>query len=72
MLDCSQALADRLRKEAPEGNEARIKRAYRLLYARTPTDAEVKLGMEFLKQGQQVWPQYTQALMASAEFSSVD
>jgi mono/diheme cytochrome c family protein len=72
MLDCSQALADRLRKEASEGDEARIKRAYRLLYARTPTDAEVKLGMEFLKQGQQVWPQYTQALMASAEFSSVD
>jgi mono/diheme cytochrome c family protein len=34
--------------EAEPDNTARIRKAYRLLYGRTPTDAEVKAGLAFL------------------------
>ncbi len=72
MLDCAKALADRLQREAPQGDKERIVHAYQLLYARTPTDAELGLGLEFLRDGPQMWPQYAQALMASTEFSSLN
>jgi hypothetical protein len=72
MLECSNALAARLRAEVPQGDTERIRFAYRLLFGRFPTDAELKLGLEYLSTAPDMWPQYSQALMASAEFSSVN
>lgn len=67
----AKALAERVRAEAPSGDEERIRRAYELLYARPPSKAEVELGLEYLADGQQAWPRYTQALIGSSEFRSV-
>jgi hypothetical protein len=72
MLQCSKTLAERLHRDAPESDTARIERAYALLFARKPSRDEVQLGLDYLKQGPRAWPLYAQALMASAEFSSVN
>jgi hypothetical protein len=71
MLRCSEALAKRLAVEEPSGDGARIERAYRLLFSRAPTPSELQLGLDYLKSQQNAWPLYAQALMASAEFSSL-
>ena len=68
----SQALARRIEKEAGPDDKARIQRAYRLLYGRSASDEEIALGLRFLRQGKDAWPQYAQVLLASAEFSSVN
>ncbi len=65
----ADALVERLNK-GPD--ERKIGEAYRLLYGRLPTKAEISLGLEFLRQSGGAWPQYTQALFSSAEFSSVN
>jgi hypothetical protein len=71
MLRCSEALAKRLTTEVPSSDGARIERAYQLLFSRTPTTSELQLGLDYLKSQQNAWPLYAQALMASAEFSSL-
>lgn len=63
------ALANRLQAEA--GAEARIRRAYALLFGRSPSPGQMTLGLEFLRAGGS-WEQYTQALLASNEFLFVD
>ena len=68
----AQLLADRLNAAPPGKDENRIAEAYRLLYGRRPTKPEIALGVEFLRAGGENWPQYTQALMSAAEFSSVN
>jgi hypothetical protein len=68
----SQALAQRLAKEAGPEDTSRIRRAYKLLFGRRASDDEVALGLQFLRQGQNAWSQYAQVLLASAEFSSVN
>ena len=67
----AKALAERVRTEAPSGDEERIRRAYELLYARPPSEVEVDIGLEYLADGQQAWPRYAQALIGSSEFRSV-
>jgi hypothetical protein len=67
----AKAVAERVEAVSPE-NQARISQAYRLLFGRAPTDAETRLGMEFLEKESQGWPQYAQILLSSAEFSSVN
>jgi hypothetical protein len=78
--------ADRLAKRVyDEGNdEARIKKAYRLLYGRFPTEAEMRAGLEFIrtnpeKPGSQIagepttpWKQYARVLLSSNEFEFVN
>lgn len=67
----SSALARRLQTE--EGVEARIRRAYRLLFGRLATDTEVRLAIEFLRPGSEaLWQQYAQVLLGSNEFLFVD
>jgi hypothetical protein len=68
------ALARRLQAEVPEGAEARVHRAYLLLFGRPATDAQVHLALDFLTGGpaEAMWPQYAQALLASNEFLFVD
>jgi mono/diheme cytochrome c family protein len=67
----ARELANRLDREAA-GDEGKIVRAYRLLFGRYPTKPEIQLGRDFLKASDGAWPRYTQALLASAEFSSVN
>jgi hypothetical protein len=65
----AEALAERLRPLKTD--PARIDEAYTLLFSRPPTEAERKLGLEFLATGGD-WPQYAQALFSSNEFSFVE
>jgi len=67
----SKALAKRLEREAST-DEARITRAYLLLYSRKPTAPEIRLGLDFLHQTNEGWPNYAQALLTSSEFSTVN
>jgi mono/diheme cytochrome c family protein len=64
----AQALAGRLQGSDPK----KIGRAYRLLFARRPTEQEVADGLAFLKKGGEAWVQYTQVLLSSSEFSAVN
>ena len=68
----SKALARRLATDAGDDDRARIRRAYALLYARPPTESEIKMGLEFVRTNADPWPKYAQALLASSEFSSVN
>ena len=53
-------------KEA--GEEARIRRAYKILFGRDPLPKELAAGREFLRGKANAWPEYTQVLLASNEF----
>ena len=69
------ALARRLKAEAPGGGEARVQRAYRLLYGRPAAAEEVNLALAFLSEAQgsdALWEQYAQVLLGSNEFLFVD
>jgi hypothetical protein len=67
----AKALAKRL-NDAGGDDAAKITRAYRLLYGRAPTPAEAQLGMNYLRESRDAWPQYAQVLLASSEFSSLN
>jgi mono/diheme cytochrome c family protein len=67
----AKALAKRLNSGTSD-DKARITLAYRLLFGRLPTQSEVRLGLDFLAQSHQSWPQYAQALLHSSEFSSLN
>ncbi|HEY2785916.1 MAG TPA: PSD1 and planctomycete cytochrome C domain-containing protein [Fimbriiglobus sp.] len=75
----AKALSDRLAKEVPdetsEGVKKRIDRAYRVLYSRPATEAEMNLGIEFLGGGPDQgarWKQYAQVLLMANEMMYVD
>jgi hypothetical protein len=75
----SAALVRRLKAEAPSGIEARVQRAYHLLYGRAATAAQVKLAVGFLTGGNPAgpvsdaaWGEYAQVLLGSNEFLFVD
>ena len=50
------------------GEEARIRRVYKVLFGRDPLPEELALGREFLGRKANTWPDYTQVLLASSEF----
>ena len=62
----AEALAGRLKGADPD----KIREAYQRLYGRPASDAELKLGLDFLKESS--WPQYAQALLSANEFSFVN
>ena len=80
----AKALVKRLELDSPGGGSPRIIRAYQLLFARKPTDAELAIGEEFLaevssgsdtpKQAKTLspWLQYALALLGSNEFTYID
>jgi hypothetical protein len=77
MTQQSGALATRL--TASNEAETRVHDAYQLLYARDPTNVEVRLAMEFLTSGnpekrtpEQRWQQYFQVLLGGNEFLFID
>ena len=74
-------LAERLLREAPSDDTARIQRAFQLLFARPATEREVRIGLEFLstvdspgddKGGPSKWEQYAQVLLGTNEFMYLD
>ena len=69
VIERSGALAGRLVHDAGNSVEARIRRAYDLLYSRKPTAQEIEDGSAYLKSDG--WQQYCQVLLASSEFHTV-
>ena len=76
MVAQAKLLAERLHKEAPESDAARIERAYSLIYGRAITEQEQKLALEFLSaesaDPKAAWQQYCQVLLASNELLYLD
>jgi Protein of unknown function (DUF1553)/Protein of unknown function (DUF1549)/Planctomycete cytochrome C len=76
MVQQAEALAERLMSDVPSADEKqRIDRAYRLLFARPPAEAEVRLGLEYLSgpgDHQARWRQYAHVLLASNEMLFLD
>jgi hypothetical protein len=71
ILGHSDALAARLGSAG--GDEAMIREAYRVLYAREATPSDIQVSQEFLRSaGKDAWTQYAQVLLSSNEFSFVD
>jgi hypothetical protein len=84
----AEAFARRVYDEAPASDKAsetaRIQKAYRVLFGRSPTEAETKVGLDFLQAhpeapGEQVagqpstaWKEYARVLLSSNEFEFVN
>jgi mono/diheme cytochrome c family protein len=67
MINQTEALAQRI---AAAGDlTASVKKTYRLLFGRAPSQKEIDLGIEFLNSNKdQPWPKYLQVLLSSNEF----
>jgi hypothetical protein len=79
MQQQAKALAQRLKNEVPDGVEARVRHAYRLVYGRPATEAQVRRAVDFLTDGKPqqavsdaLWEEYAQVLLGSNEFLFVD
>jgi hypothetical protein len=84
----AEAFARRVYDEAPTSDKAsetaRIQKAYRVLFGRSPTEAETKVALDFLQShpeapGEQVagqpstaWNEYARVLLSSNEFEFVN
>ena len=73
ILARSEALASRLMEKNSRSDEERIAFAYQLLFARSPTERETALALEFVTNSKgnserDLWIQYAQVLLASNEF----
>jgi hypothetical protein len=69
--DRAMALASRI-AEGGQEDAAKIRAAYRRVFARDPLPAELKLGLEFVKEGENRWSQFARALLSSNEFLFVN
>jgi hypothetical protein len=72
MTHLASELVKRLERDAGPSQEARIRRAYALLFGRAPSTTELQLALNFLEEGNAAWPQYAQVLLGSNEFLFVD
>jgi hypothetical protein len=71
VIEQSRAAARRLLAEEPEGDGARVDRAYRLLLGRRPTDDERQIALRFVEgHGNDAEGAY--ALLIQALFASID
>ncbi len=74
----AKALAARLLKDEPADDAARLRRAYRLLFARSPEADEVAAGLASLKSlgesapADRAWAAFCQVLLCSNEFLYLD
>jgi hypothetical protein len=75
----AKSLAERVQREISSDDNSQIELAYRILFARSPSESECKLGEEFLQAATlspdaklTPWERYAQALLASNEFAFVD
>jgi hypothetical protein len=78
MSERAKALVGRLTKEAGD-DRARIELAYRLLYSRSATAEELKLGREFVAsgnasgvEGPTPWELYAQVLLSATELMHLE
>jgi hypothetical protein len=78
VMNQAELLAKRL-AAAGDDDRARIQRAYPLLFGRPAKEAEVQLGLDFLKDAQPnspeavpAWQQYAQVLLTSNSFYYVN
>ena len=67
----SKALAERVGSNSAT-DAAKIEKAYEILFQRAPTPEEKRLGLEFLRESHESWPQYAQVLLGSNEFNFVN
>jgi hypothetical protein len=72
VADQARSLEERLTREAGPEAGAKVERAYRLLYGRRPDPEELDLALKYVESGGSSWQQYLQALLGSAEFTSVN
>jgi hypothetical protein len=72
--DLARALAARVAREAPAGNEARIRRLYALALGRPPTRAELELGGQLLAPTGDAlpWERYCHLVLCTNEFVYLD
>ncbi len=68
VIDQSAALSARVAKIAPNDDQ-RIAATYRFILQREPTPEERKLAHEFIDRNADAWPEYTQILLSSNEFT---
>ena len=75
----AKSLADRLLAAKPDDTAALVRETYRTLFARTPSEKELQLGIAFLAAGKPneiarpaTIAEYAQALLGSNEFMFVD
>jgi Protein of unknown function (DUF1553)/Protein of unknown function (DUF1549)/Planctomycete cytochrome C len=72
VADQARSLEERLTREAGPEAGAKVERAYRLLYGRRPDPEELDLALKYVASGGSSWQQFLQALLGSAEFTSVN
>lgn len=72
VMEMAGALAERIASEAGDDREARIERAYRLLFGRAPSSEETSLALGFLEKSNDAWPRLTHVWLSSNEFRYVD
>jgi len=78
MVAQAKAFSARLHREAPDGDETRIRRAFALAYGRGPTDIELQLGLDYVagepdpNNKLTLWESYAQVLLGSNEFIYLD
>ncbi len=65
-------LAARVAREAPAGNEARIRHLYGLVLGRMPTQKEIDLGLQLLARGPDAWERYCLLILCTNEFVYID
>ena len=68
--DRARGLAARV--EQAGDNRARIRKAYSILFQRSPNPEELKLGLQYLASSKDAWPRYAQALVGSNELVFVE
>ena len=78
MIQQAKSFSARLRKEAPDSEDSRVKLAFQLAYGRNPSDAELNLGLTYLstedteENQMSRWERYAQVILASNEFMYLD
>jgi len=77
MQDQARHFAERIVREVPEGDAARIERAYQLLFGRKPRDAELTVAQTILQGADPAvanagWVDLAHVLLCSNEFIYID
>ena len=73
----ARLLLERLQREHPDNDPARVDRAYQLLFSHSPTESQRRLAERFLSEDQsdstdERWEQYLHVLLASNQLQFVD
>ena len=78
MINRAKAFATRIHEETTGDDSLKIERAFDLAYGRSPTDAELELGLEYLSMEKAPddkltrWESYAQVILGSNELIYID